>query len=157
VAVAVQRFRECVHIYRLTIDGVELNDTASEAFWDAGGIVRSGMGPRGGAGAPRPIGAPGQPPAQAGGAGNRSAGPGASAGPNFWDAFCKAMNSDVIPMIDARYRTLTDREHRAIAGLSLGGARTLQITQDHIDKFAYIGPWLGLLRRYGRGGHALSP
>jgi enterochelin esterase family protein len=216
------------HIYRLTIDGVELNDTASEAFWDAGGvysgidiieegldhydvknvphgevrslwylakstgehrhayvytppgydanakrrypvlyllhgmnqdrtvwshqgranfildnliaegkakpmivvmedggIVRSGFGPRGGAGARQ--GGPG------------GAGRGASGGPNFWDAFCKTMIADVIPAIDSHYRTLADREHRAIAGLSLGGAQTYQITQDHLDMFAYIG------------------
>ena len=42
-------------------------------------------------------------------------------------------------MVDSEYRTLTDREHRAIAGLSLGGAQTYQISQDNLDKFAYIG------------------
>jgi enterochelin esterase family protein len=49
------------------------------------------------------------------------------------------MIADVIPAIDSHYRTLADREHRAIAGLSLGGAQTYQITQDHLDMFAYIG------------------
>ena len=42
-------------------------------------------------------------------------------------------------MVDSRYRTLSDREHRAIAGLSLGGAKTYQITQANLDKFASIG------------------
>jgi enterochelin esterase-like enzyme len=249
------------HIYRLTIDGVELNDTSSEAFWDAGGvysgidiaepgidhydvknvphgevrslwyyakttgehrqayvytppgydtnpklrypvlyllhgmnqdrtvwshqgranfildnliaegkakpmilvmedggIVNRSMGPRGGGarqgapgaagapgapGAPAAAGAPGQPAAQAGAAPGRGAGPRAGGGPNFWDAFCKTMITDVIPTIDSHYRTLSDREHRAIAGLSLGGAQTYQVTQDNLDKFAYIGVFSG--------------
>lgn len=59
--------------------------------------------------------------------------------PHFWDVFCKTIISDVIPMVDSEYRTLTNRENRAIAGLSLGGAQTYQISQDNLDKFAYIG------------------
>jgi enterochelin esterase-like enzyme len=66
-------------------------------------------------------------------------GQGGSEGGNFWDAFCKTIITDVIPTIDSKYRTLTDREHRAIAGLSLGGAQTYQITQSNLDKFASIG------------------
>jgi enterochelin esterase family protein len=42
-------------------------------------------------------------------------------------------------MVDANYRTLTDREHRALAGLSLGGTQTYGITQANLDKFANIG------------------
>jgi enterochelin esterase family protein len=57
----------------------------------------------------------------------------------FWNAFAKVMIEDIIPMVDARYRTLTDREHRAIAGLSLGGAQTYQISESNLDKFASIG------------------
>jgi enterochelin esterase-like enzyme len=110
-----------------------------------GGIVNSGritLGPKpapapGGPGGARGAGAPGAGPAGAR-AGGRGAGPGGS-GPNFWDAFCKSMIVDVIPAIDANFRTLTDRDHRAIAGLSLGGAQTYQITQANLDKFAYIG------------------
>jgi len=43
------------------------------------------------------------------------------------------------PMIDSTYRTLTDREHRAMAGLSMGGGQTFMITFDHLETFAYIG------------------
>jgi enterochelin esterase-like enzyme len=93
-----------------------------------GGIAgRSGFGPRPGAGA-----APGA-------GGNRPAGPPAGNGPNFWDAFCKTLVADTIPMIDGSFRTLADRDHRAIAGLSLGGAQTYQITQDHLELFSCIG------------------
>jgi len=117
-----------------------------------GGIVNSSritLGPKPAASAPGGPGAPGGPR----GAGARGAGPagaprggrgaGPGGGPNFWDAFCKSMIVDVIPAIDSHYRTLADRDHRAIAGLSLGGAQTYQITQDNLDKFAYIGVFSG--------------
>ena len=42
-------------------------------------------------------------------------------------------------MIDSTYRTIPDRDHRAMAGLSLGGTQTWEITQAHLDLFAYIG------------------
>jgi enterochelin esterase-like enzyme len=50
---------------------------------------------------------------------------------------------DLIPMIDATYRTIPDREHRAMAGLSMGGMQTLFITLQHLDLFAYIGSFSG--------------
>ena len=50
---------------------------------------------------------------------------------------------DLIPMIDASYRTIPDREHRAMAGLSMGGMQTLFITLQHLDLFAYIGSFSG--------------
>jgi enterochelin esterase-like enzyme len=71
--------------------------------------------------------------------------PGAMTGPRkghtpmFWDKFSQVLIGDIIPMINATYRTIPDREHRAMAGLSLGGTQTLEITQAHLDEFAYIG------------------
>lgn len=53
--------------------------------------------------------------------------------------FVTGLVNDVMPMIDKTYRTLPDREHRAMAGLSLGGTQTYQITEAHLDKFAYVG------------------
>ena len=46
---------------------------------------------------------------------------------------------DVIPAIDSRYSTLADREHRALAGLSMGGGQTLNFGLSHLDTFAWIG------------------
>jgi len=46
---------------------------------------------------------------------------------------------DLIPYIDANFRTLTDQPHRALAGLSLGGMQTRAIAPSHLDKFSYIG------------------
>lgn len=67
----------------------------------------------------------------------RRGGPGQ--GPNFWDEFTETIITDIIPAIDEHFRTLPDRENRAIAGLSLGGTQTYQISQANLDKFANIG------------------
>ena len=47
--------------------------------------------------------------------------------------------NDVIPTIESRYSTLSDREHRALAGLSMGGGQTLNFGLGHLDRFAWIG------------------
>jgi enterochelin esterase-like enzyme len=57
----------------------------------------------------------------------------------FTQAFEPVMINEVIPMVDATYRTIADRNHRAMAGTSMGGLQTLQITLNHLDTFAYIG------------------
>jgi enterochelin esterase-like enzyme len=49
----------------------------------------------------------------------------------------------LIPYIDANFRTIADREHRAMAGLSMGGMQTFQVTFDHLDLFSYIGGFSG--------------
>ena len=46
---------------------------------------------------------------------------------------------ELIPIIDSTYRTIPNREHRAMAGLSMGGMQTFQITLKHLDLFDYIG------------------
>jgi enterochelin esterase-like enzyme len=72
-------------------------------------------------------------------------------GPNAWSrdlhgsfgAFEEVVMQDLIPTIDASYRTIPDREHRAMAGLSMGGMQTLFIALQHLDKFAYLGSFSG--------------
>ncbi|MDX9812247.1 MAG: alpha/beta hydrolase-fold protein [Bacteroidales bacterium] len=72
--------------------------------------------------------------------GQRPGGPGQGPGiPSFWDGFGQVIVKDLIPAIDANFRTLANRENRAMAGLSLGGTQTYQITQANLDKFAGIG------------------
>ena len=44
-----------------------------------------------------------------------------------------------MPFIDATFRTIPEREHRALAGLSMGGAQALRVGFHHMDQFAYIG------------------
>lgn len=50
---------------------------------------------------------------------------------------------DVIPMIDSTYRTIADREHRGMAGLSMGGMQTRNIGLSHLDTFSHIGIFSG--------------
>ena len=45
----------------------------------------------------------------------------------------------MIPAIEARYSVRADREHRAIAGLSMGGGQSLNFGLAHLDTFAWIG------------------
>lgn len=51
--------------------------------------------------------------------------------------------NDLIPMIDETYRTQADREHRAMAGLSMGGMQTRMIAMAHLDTFSHIGVFSG--------------
>jgi len=53
--------------------------------------------------------------------------------------FERIVSADLIAFIDSNFRTVPDREHRAIAGLSMGGAQALRIGLNHPDQFAYIG------------------
>jgi enterochelin esterase-like enzyme len=56
--------------------------------------------------------------------------------------------NDLIPMVDATYRTVANRQSRAMAGLSMGGAQTLQITMNHLDQFAWIGTFSAPMRNF---------
>jgi enterochelin esterase family protein len=49
----------------------------------------------------------------------------------------------LVPFVDATYRTIADRDHRAMAGLSMGGMQTFQITLNHLDLFSWIGGFSG--------------
>lgn len=54
-------------------------------------------------------------------------------------AFEKDLLKDVIPAIESRYSVRADREHRALAGLSMGGGQSLNFGLGHLDTFAWIG------------------
>jgi enterochelin esterase family protein len=45
----------------------------------------------------------------------------------------------IMPYAESHYRVYTDRGHRAIAGLSMGGSQTMNISMSHLDQFAYVG------------------
>jgi enterochelin esterase-like enzyme len=61
---------------------------------------------------------------------------------NF-DAFEKVMVEETVPTFDARFRTIADRDHRAICGLSLGGFQSYTIGLDHPELFGWIGGFSG--------------
>lgn len=58
-------------------------------------------------------------------------------------AFEDVIIRDLIPTIDSDYRTVPDRDHRAMAGLSMGGMETLFVALHHLDQVAYIGSFSG--------------
>ncbi len=57
--------------------------------------------------------------------------------------FEEVLITEVVPMIDTKFRTIANREHRAIAGLSMGANQTMRIVMNHLDKFAYYGGFSG--------------
>jgi enterochelin esterase-like enzyme len=57
----------------------------------------------------------------------------------YGEKFTQDLLKDVIPFVDSHYAVLTDRNHRALAGMSMGGGQTLNIGLTNVDKFAWIG------------------
>ena len=80
--------------------------------------------------------------------------PGIGGGP---DPFVSDFMTDLMPYIEKTYRVLTDRQSRAIAGLSMGGNQTLNISIPHLDKFAYIGVYSSGIISGGRGAAQPAP
>ena len=80
-----------------------------------------------GQGGQRPQGAPGQGGQRRGGFGG------------FSEGFKNVLFNDIIPMIEKRYRVIADPQHRAYAGLSMGGMQAREITLANPEKFAYVG------------------
>lgn len=61
----------------------------------------------------------------------------------FGAEFPAILVNEIIPHIESNFRTLTDRDNRAMAGLSWGGLLTFNTTLNNLDKFAYIGGFSG--------------
>ncbi len=55
------------------------------------------------------------------------------------DEFAQDFVNDIMPYVEANYRVKTDRNSRAMAGLSMGGGQTLNIGVPHLEKFGYLG------------------
>jgi enterochelin esterase family protein len=55
------------------------------------------------------------------------------------DQFTSELLKEVMPYVEKNYRTMTNRESRAIAGLSMGGFQTLDVTLTHPELFDYVG------------------
>ncbi len=69
----------------------------------------------------------------------RDAGRGGRGRGTLGSGFRQLFIAETVPMIDAAYRTIPDRDHRAMAGVSMGGTVTFQVTQEYLEKFAYVG------------------
>ena len=74
------------------------------------------------------------------------------------DEFLADFRNDIMPHVEKHYRVYTDQKHRAVAGLSMGGAQTLNIAFGELSKFGYVGVYssgiFGIAGggRFGRGG-----
>ncbi len=64
---------------------------------------------------------------------------------DYGSSFYKVLISDLIPYIDQNFRTKTDRDHRAMAGLSWGGHQTFDVVLTHMDLFSYMGAFSGAI------------
>ena len=53
------------------------------------------------------------------------------------------MTNELIPWVDSHFRTMADKDHRAMGGLSMGGGITAAVTMVNLDKFSYIGLFSG--------------
>ncbi|NLW84667.1 MAG: esterase [Phycisphaerae bacterium] len=78
-------------------------------------------------------------PRPAGGGGGGFGGFGGAGGGSYG----QLMINDLIPWVDSNFRTLSDREHRAMAGLSMGGMQTASVTMANLDTFSHIGLFSG--------------
>jgi enterochelin esterase-like enzyme len=63
--------------------------------------------------------------------------------PGRFRVFPESLVKDLVPFIDKTYRTRTDRENRAIAGLSVGGAQTMYAAFNNLDLFAWVAAFSG--------------
>ena len=61
----------------------------------------------------------------------------------FGADFTPILLNEIIPYVEKAFRVLTDRDHRAMAGLSWGGFQTFQIGLNNLDKFSYLGGFSG--------------
>ncbi|HLX42740.1 MAG TPA: alpha/beta hydrolase-fold protein [Bryobacteraceae bacterium] len=60
--------------------------------------------------------------------------------------FSKDLLEDVIPLVESKYRVSTNRDQRAIMGLSMGGGQALGIGLSHLELFSYVGGFSAALR-----------
>ena len=63
--------------------------------------------------------------------------------PGGMNAFGDVVIKDLVPFVDRTFRTIADREHRAMAGLSMGGNQACQIALGNLDTFAWLGMFSG--------------
>lgn len=68
---------------------------------------------------------------------------GGQGAPDMLVHFADTLLNEVMPRVEKEFDVAKDRDHRAIAGLSMGGAESTFVGLNHLDKFAYIGSFSG--------------
>ncbi len=86
-----------------------------------------------------------------------SDGPAGAMGAGMIPAYAKALVEEVLPQVEKNYHAAKDRNHRAIAGLSMGGAESIYTGLTYTDHFAYIGSFSGAFVMWPRANPAPPP
>ena len=120
-----------VMTYGMTNEGFRPGAMPARPARPAGAPAAAPQGPR-----PAPGAAPAARPQGQRPAGNPMAG-------MMNNGFETVLCDELIPYIDSHFRTIADKEHRAMAGLSMGGMQTHSITLDNPKTFAYVGMFSG--------------
>lgn len=63
--------------------------------------------------------------------------------PRQESVFEEVVINEIIPMIDSKFRTIANKENRAIAGLSMGANQTMRIMMNNLNTFSYYGGFSG--------------
>jgi enterochelin esterase-like enzyme len=84
-------------------------------------------------------------------------GPAGAMGPGMIPAFARALVEEVLPQVEKNYHAARDRNHRAIAGLSMGGAESIYSGFTYLDHFAYIGSFSGAFVMWPRANPTPPP
>jgi enterochelin esterase-like enzyme len=66
------------------------------------------------------------------------------------DRFTNELMKEVVPFVEKNFRVRGGREHRALAGLSMGGGQTLRVLTQHPDQFGYVAVWSAGIGRDGQ-------
>ena len=82
-----------------------------------------------------------------------SAGPAGNSG-DIVTGYAKILLAEVMPQVEKSYHVSTNRDQRAIAGLSMGGAEALYTGLNNLDKFAWLGSFSGAFVMWPRGATA---
>jgi enterochelin esterase-like enzyme len=122
--------------------GRSSNEPETSLFGGRGGRGARGAAPQapaagdGRAGAPPPAAGDGR---AAGAAPGGRGGAGMAVEFQAYAAFERELLTDLIPFIESKYSVQADREHRALAGLSMGGGQSLNFGLGNLDTFAWVG------------------
>jgi enterochelin esterase-like enzyme len=116
--------RKAVPMIVVMPHGRSSNEPETSLFGGRGGRGARGSAPAGG---------------RAGGDAGARGGAGMAVEFQAYAAFERELLSDLIPFIESKYSVQADREHRALAGLSMGGGQSLNFGLGNLDTFAWVG------------------
>jgi enterochelin esterase-like enzyme len=84
-------------------------------------------------------------------------GPAGAMAPESITGYTKSLLTEVMPAVERTYNVSRNRDERAIAGLSMGGAETLYTALNNLDKFAWIGSFSGAFLMWPGAAPAPAP